>query len=206
MTGTPATSTVDTVEAEDKVQPASVDSDIAIRDAGAHDAASVALIYNHYVARTTATFETQIVHPAVMADRIKQCQCAGLPWLLAVRGGSLLGYAYAVPWKPRQAYRHSCETTIYLDPARVGRGIGTQLYKALLERLRDGGCHTAIGGIALPNPASVALHEALRFEKTAHFREVGYKHGRWVDVGYWQILLRPGRRAAARALSPAPSL
>lgn len=193
MAAVPATSTADTMEAEDKLRPALAHSDIVIRDAGVHDAADVALIYNHYVTRTTATFETEIVHPAVMADRIKQCQISGLPWLLAVHGGSLLGYAYAVPWKPRQAYRHSCETTIYLDPGRVGRGIGRQLYQALLERLRQGGCHTAIGGIALPNQASIALHEALGFEKTAHFREVGYKHGRWVDVGYWQTLLGANR-------------
>jgi phosphinothricin acetyltransferase len=191
MSATPAASTVDTMEAEDKVQSALAHTDIAVRDADSRDAASVALIYNHYVVRTTATFETQIVHPAVMADRIKQCQHAGLPWLLAVQDGSVLGYAYAVPWKPRQAYRRSCETTIYLDPDQVGRGIGKRLYKVLLDRLRDGGCHTAIGGIALPNPASVALHEALGFEKTAHFRQVGYKHGRWVDVGYWQTLLGP---------------
>lgn len=181
------------MEAEDKVQPAPARSDVTIRDAGARDAASVALIYNHYVARTTATFETEIVHPAMMADRIKQCQNSELPWLLALDGGSVLGYAYAVQWKPRRAYRQSCETTIYLAPEQVGRGIGKQLYKALLVRLRHGDYHTAIGGIALPNPASVALHEALGFEKTAHFREVGYKHGRWVDVGYWQTLLGPSR-------------
>lgn len=177
------------MEAQDKLQPTAAPSGIAIRDATPRDAADVALIYNHYVSRTTATFETQSVHPAVMTDRIKQCQASGLPWLLAEQGGSVLGYAYAVPWKPRRAYRYSCETTIYLHPEQAGRGIGRRLYAALLDRLEALGCHTAIGGIALPNPASIGLHEALGFEKTAHFREVGFKLGRWVDVGYWQRIL-----------------
>lgn len=181
------------MEAQDKTRPARHPAGIAIREAGADDAAAVALIYNHYVTRTSATFETEAVHPAVMAGRIGQCQRAGLSWLLAMQNGSVLGYAYAVPWKPRRAYRLSCETTIYLHPDQAGRGIGRRLYGALLDRLRELGCHTAIGGIALPNPASVALHEALGFEKTAHFREVGFKHDRWIDVGYWQLLLGPGR-------------
>lgn len=170
----------------DAVRPA---GSLALREVGPRDAEAVALIYNHYVTRTTATFETKPVHPAVMADRIKQCQAAGLTWLVAERHGRVLGYAYAVPWKPRQAYRRSCETTIYLDPDHTARGVGRRLYADLVERLADLGMHTAIGGIALPNPASIALHESLGFEKTAHFREVGFKHGRWIDVGYWQLLL-----------------
>lgn len=181
------------MEARDRQQSGLAASGIAVREATSRDAAAVALIYNHYVTRTTATFETQTVHPAVMADRIKQCRASGLPWLLAEQGGTVQGYAYAVPWKPRQAYRYSCETTIYLHPGYAGRGIGRQLYSVLLERLEALGCHTAIGGIALPNPASIGLHEALGFEKTAHFREVGFKLGRWVDVGYWQRILGGGR-------------
>lgn len=162
---------------------------VTVRAATPDDASDVALIYNHYVSRTAATFETEPVHPAVMADRIGQCQAAGLPWLLAERNGGLLGYAYAVKWKPRQAYRYSCETTIYLHPEHTGRGVGRRLYGDLLKRLRAAGYHTAIGGIALPNAASIALHERLGFRKVAQFREVGYKQGRWIDVCYWQLLL-----------------
>src|SRR5690606_39143142 len=99
------------------------------------------------------------------------------------------GYAYAARWKGRCAYRYSVESTIYLDLGARRGGIGTVLYAALLERLRSRGYHAVIGGIALPNDASVRLHEQLGFRKVAHFPEVGFKLGRWVDVGYWQIIL-----------------
>ena len=78
---------------------------------------------------------------------------------------------------------------MYLDPAYIGKGIGLQLYAALIDAIRAGSMHAAIGGIALPNASSVGLHERLGFKKVAHFEQVGYKHGRWVDVGYWQLLL-----------------
>lgn len=192
-----------TAPADDGRPAAEAPPKLVIRQAAAADAASVALIYNHYVTETTATFETEPVHPAVMADRIKQCRGSGLPWLLAEQDGSVLGYAYAMQWKPRRAYRHACETTIYMRDEQVGRGIGTRLYAALLERLETLGCHTAIGGIALPNPASVALHEALGFEKTAHFREVGFKLNRWVDVGYWQKMFGRDQSGSAVPASDA---
>ncbi len=165
---------------------------LRIRDARPDDAAALALIYNPYVSDSVATFEVDAVHPSVMADRVGQCQGAGLPWLLAEDGGRVQGYAYAVRWKPRRAYARSCETTIYLDPDCVERGIGRRLYGALLERVARAGFHAAMGGIALPNAASVALHESLGFDKVAHFREVGYKQGRWIDVGYWQRILDEG--------------
>ena len=78
---------------------------------------------------------------------------------------------------------------MYLAPAAVGQGIGTRLYTALIAELRRKGLHCVVGGAALPNPASVALHEKLGFVKVAHFREVGFKHGRWVDVAYWELIL-----------------
>ena len=78
---------------------------------------------------------------------------------------------------------------MYLDPDHIGRGLGTALYQRLFEELRKAGIHTAIGGIALPNPGSIALHEKMGLKKVAHFAEVGQKFGRWVDVGYWQGLL-----------------
>jgi L-amino acid N-acyltransferase YncA len=79
--------------------------------------------------------------------------------------------------------------TVYIDPKSIGRGIGTQLYTALLADLRARKFHTSIGGIALPNAASVTLHERFGFRKVAHFEQVGWKFGRWIDVGYWQLLL-----------------
>jgi len=136
------------------------------------------------------TFETAPVATEAMQARVQGVQDAGLPWLVAENGQGIVGYAYAAPWKARDAYRFAVESTIYLAPEATGRGIGRRLYDALLPRLRAGGLRTAIGGIALPNAASVALHEAMGFTKSAHFREVGFKFGRWIDVGYWQRMLR----------------
>lgn len=122
-----------------------------------------------------------------MAGRILEVTDAGFPWLVAVLEGRVVGYAYATKWRARPAYRHLVETTIYLDQEVFGHGVGENLYRRLLDELRAGGLHTAIAGIAQPNPRSVALHERLGFCKVAHFSEVGHKLGHWVDVAYWQI-------------------
>ena len=160
-----------------------------IRPATTGDAAGVAAIYNPYVADSTITFEIESVTPGEMAARIGEAQSANLPWLVAVEGDAIIGYAYASKWKGRCAYRYAVESTVYLDAARQGQGIGKALYVALIDELRTRSLHTVIGGIALPNPASVALHERLGFEQVAQFKQVGFKQDRWVDVGYWQILL-----------------
>lgn len=161
-----------------------------IRSATPEDAAAIAPIYNPYVADTCITFETAPVSAAEMRTRIGETLEAGLPWLVAAEAGAVRGYAYASRWKGRCAYRYSVETTVYLDQACTGRGIGRTLYSALLGQLRADGMRTAIGGIALPNPASVALHERLGFRNVARFREVGFKQDRWIDVGYWQLMLQ----------------
>lgn len=159
-----------------------------IREATVDDAAAICAIYNPYIAETTITFEEEPVAVDAMRGRIVEVT-AQYPWLVWDEGGKIGGYAYASRWRPRAAYRYSVEASVYLAPAFQGRGIGTQLYRGLIERLRALGAHEVIGGAALPNPASVALHEKLGFKKVAHFEEVGYKLGRWVDVGYWQLKL-----------------
>jgi phosphinothricin acetyltransferase len=123
-----------------------------------------------------------------MAARLAAVEAAGLPWLVGEQEGAVVGYACATPWKGRSAYRFTVEVSVYLDPSCTGRGWGTRLYERLFERLARRGIHAAIGGIALPNDASVALHEKLGMAKVAHFRETGFKLGRWIDVGYWQRL------------------
>lgn len=158
-----------------------------IRPALSADARGICTIYNDYVATTTITFEEDVVPDSEMAGRILEVTDAGLPWLVAVLEGRVVGYAYATKWRARPAYRHSVETTIYLDQEVFGHGVGENLYRRLLDELRAGGLHTAIAGIAQPNPRSVALHERLGFCKVAHFSEVGHKLGHWVDVAYWQI-------------------
>ena len=160
-----------------------------IRPAGPGHASAIAAIYNHYIASTTVTFETEPVTAADMQARIEDTHAASLPWLVATDDDRVLGYAYASKWKGRCAYRYSVESTVYLDAAQTGRGIGRALYSMLLDDLRARGLHAVIGGVALPNAASIALHEALGFRKVAHFEQVGFKQDRWIDVGYWQLLL-----------------
>jgi len=101
----------------------------------------------------------------------------------------VLGYAYASKWKSRCAYRYAVESSIYLAPDATGRGLGTRLYVALIDALRAKSVHTIIGGIALPNPASVALSEKLGFRKIGQFEQVGWKFEKWIDVGYWELIL-----------------
>jgi L-amino acid N-acyltransferase YncA len=162
----------------------------AIRAAEPSDANAIAAIYNRYVAETVITFEEEPVSPAGMARRIQDVQSASLPWLVAGENGQILGYAYAAPWKTRSAYRFSVEITVYVAIGSVGRGIGSMLYGKLFSMLEALGVHAVIGGIALPNDASVALHEKFGLAKVAHFQQVGFKFNRWVDVGYWERILR----------------
>lgn len=162
-----------------------------IRQAKLEDAQSIADIYNHYIENTIITFEEELVSAADIAERIEDTHAVGLPWLVAISEGELVGYAYASKWKGRCSYRHSVEVTVYLNPSLKAKGWGTKLYKALFDELKQGSIHVVIGGISLPNDASVALHEKFGMEKVAHFKEIGFKFDEWVDVGYWQRLLGP---------------
>src|ERR1700744_2308048 len=160
-----------------------------IRPATPEDAAAICAIYNHYVLETTITFEESAVIPEDMESRVRET-LESLPWLVWDDDAGIHGFAYASKWKGRCAYRHSAEATVYLEPNATGRGFGSQLYEALLADLRRRSFHAVIGGIALPNAASIALHERLGFCKVAHFEQVGWKFNRWIDVGYWQLLLQ----------------
>ena len=166
---------------------------VTVRKAVRQDAPALARIYNHYVAHTTVTFEEVPVRAAEIAKRWSAAGRAGLPFLVAESAGRVLGYAYASPWKGRCAYRYSVEVSVYLDEAHRGRGLGSRLYARLFPLLRRQGFHAVIGGIALPNRGSVALHEKFGLRKVAHFEQVGYKLGRWVDVGYWQRVFARSR-------------
>lgn len=165
------------------------DARTTIRTATLADAAGVAAIYNHYVTHTVVTFEEATVSPADIAARIEGVQSKSLPWLVAEEAGRIVGYAYATSWHSRSAYRFSSEATVYLAPTATGRGIGTSLYAQLFPMLQARGIHAVMGGISLPNEASVALHEKFGMRKVAHFEAVGFKLDRWIDVGYWQRTL-----------------
>jgi phosphinothricin acetyltransferase len=164
----------------------SLHDELAIRPVTTADADAVARIYNHYVTETIVTFEEKVISASEMARRIQEVGSASLPWLVAERNGRVLGYAYACRWHARAAYRFSAEITVYLDPGHARLGIGSQLYGQLFPIVQARGIHAVIGGIALPNPASVALHEKFGLSKVAHYQEVGFKFDRWIDVGYWQ--------------------
>jgi len=156
-----------------------------IRGPCSQDGAALCRIYNHYVTNTIVTFALEETSEQEMAAAISAAS-EKFPWLVWEDEGRVLGYALASEWKSRCAYRFSVETTIYLDPAAGGKGIGTLLYGGLLERVAAAGHHSALGGIALPNPASIALHEKLGFVKVGQLKEVGWKFDQWIDVGYWQ--------------------
>ena len=157
-----------------------------IRPVTVADAAAICAIYNYYILNTTVSFEEQGIAEADMVGRI---DAATLPWLVWEEGGVVLGYTYATPWRVRPAYRYSAEAAIYVASGATGRTIGMALYQHLIERVRERGLHSLIGGIALPNEVSVKLHQRLGFRKVAHFEQVGWKFGRWIDVGYWQLQL-----------------
>jgi L-amino acid N-acyltransferase YncA len=157
-----------------------------IRAAAKADSPAIASIYNHYVTQTVVTFEEEPISAVDIARRMDEVWSASLPWLVAQEGSDVVGYAYATPWRSRTGYRFSSEITVYLKPERVGRGIGSTLYAHLFPLLLVRGVHAVIGGIALPNEASVALHEKFGMRKVAHFEQVGFKFDRWIDVGYWQ--------------------
>ena len=159
-----------------------------IRKATANDAETITDIYNHYITHTIVTFEETPVSSEEMKQRIEQTE-KKLPWLVYEDDSNVLGYAYASEWKSRCAYKNSLETTVYLDSSATGKGIGSMLYEALVNELKSQNYHALIGGISLPNAASVALHEKMGFEKVAQFKEVGFKFDKWIDVGYWELIL-----------------
>jgi len=158
-----------------------------IRNIVPSDATQVCEIYNYYIENTIVTFEETSLEVKEMMDRIMKIT-EKYPWIVYEENDEIIGYAYASEWKPRSAYRHSVETTVYLKPEMQGNGIGTLLYAHLIRLLKDH-VHAAIGGIALPNGASIALHEKMGFQKIGQFKEVGNKFDQWIDVGYWELIL-----------------
>ena len=158
-----------------------------IRNVNLTDAAQIAEIYNYYIKNTHQTFETEPLTPEEMRERIEEIR-ENYPYLVAEENGEIYGYAYATQFKMRQAYEFSAEVSIYVKADAKQKGIGTQIYDKLFEELKETDIHAIVAGISLPNDGSVRFHEKLGFTKVAHFREVGYKLGRWVDVGYWELI------------------
>jgi L-amino acid N-acyltransferase YncA len=160
----------------------------SIRTIKKEDSRRICDIYNHYVLNTCISFEEEPVSLEEMQKRIASITAA-YPFYVYERDGELLGYAYANRWKERSAYRYVAEVTVYIDKDHLGKGIGRELLKALLDESRKRSFHALMAVISLPNEASVRLHEEFGFKKAAHFTEVGYKQDKWIDVGYWELLL-----------------
>ena len=159
---------------------------VLIRLATPGDAASVAAVYRPYVEESAISFEEIAPDAAEMKRRIAGERPGYHPWLVAEEEGRILGYAASAPFRTRAAYRWVVETGIYLAADAGGRGVGHALLEQLLSILERQGYVAAIGAIALPNPASVALHEKLGFTYAGTYRGVGFKSGEWLDVGLWQ--------------------
>jgi phosphinothricin acetyltransferase len=153
------------------------------------DAPAIAAIYAPYVNETPISFEMAPPSADEMAGRLTKT-LARFPWLVAESEGAVVGYAYASQHRERAAYQWAADVSVYLRKERRRRGIGRALYTALFAILRAQGYVNTYAGIALPNPASVALHEAMGMTPVGVYRHVGYKAGAWRDVGWWQGALR----------------
>ncbi len=178
-------------------------SQVTIRDADPErDAAACAAIYAPHVELGPISFEERPPSAAEVAARIEHI-VATHPWLVAERGGEVVGYAYACPHRQRPAYRWSVDVSVYVGAGQLGQGVGRALYSELFERLRRQRFRMACAGITLPNPASVALHESLGFRAVGVMREIGWKAGAWRDVGWWQLELAPaGSGPPSEPLAP----
>jgi L-amino acid N-acyltransferase YncA len=163
---------------------------LEIRFARAEDAAGVAAIYAPNVVGSSISFEAEPPTPEAMGERITST-LEQTPWLVCECAGELLGYAYASPHSERAAYRWSLNASVYVAAGCRRLGIGRALYASLFALARRAGYHAVHAGVTLPNPASVGLHESLGFVSVGVYRAVGFKLGRWHDVGWWQLELAP---------------
>jgi L-amino acid N-acyltransferase YncA len=169
---------------------------VSVRVAEPGDAEAIAAIYAPIVRHTAISFETEPPTPEVMAARI-EATLPTHPWLVAVRDGEVVGYAYASEHAQRGAYRWSVNVSAYLAQTARGQGVGRGLYGVLIPTLQAQGFRSAFAGIALPNDASIGLHEAVGFEPLGVYKEVGFKLGQWRDVGYWRLSLTEAQGAPA---------
>ncbi len=161
------------------------ESNSGLRIARAEDAEGILAIYAPIVRETTISFELEPPTVEEMRGRI-ETTLARLPWLVCESDGGIAGYAYASRHRERAAYQWSVDVSVYVAEQRRRQGLGSRLYTPLLGMLEDLGYYSALAGIALPNPASVGLHEAMGFRSIGIYRNIGYKLGAWRDVGWWQ--------------------
>ncbi|TXE12001.1 N-acetyltransferase [Seonamhaeicola algicola] len=145
-------------------------------------------IYNYYVQNSVATFDDKPLSYNVFFDKLKTINLE-YPFFVFEESNTLLGFAYASKFRPKPAYQNTVESTVYIKHTAHGKNIGTQLYQALLQALKQNKYHTVLGVLTLPNEASVKLHEKFGFKKVAHLKQVGFKFDQWQDVGMYQLIL-----------------
>ncbi|WP_380676856.1 arsinothricin resistance N-acetyltransferase ArsN1 family B [Salinigranum sp. GCM10025319] len=160
----------------------------SLRVATPADASAVRDVYAPYVEETAVSFATAAPSVEALEGKIETTLRRN-PWLVCERDGDVIGYAYAGPFRERDAYQWTTETSVYVDREAHREGVGRALYEALLELVEAQGYASAVGVVTLPNPASVGLHESLGFEHVGTFDDVGYKNGAWHDVGWWRLRL-----------------
>ncbi len=159
-----------------------------IRTVTLDDAAQLAALYNFYIRTSVVTFEEVEIGSEEMANRIQRIHfIAGFPYIVYEIENQIVGYAYANTWRERNAYRFTVESTVYVASGQFGKGIGSALYSELIAQVKQKGYRAVIGGIALPNYASVILHEQFGFKRCGVFKNVGFKFDQWIDVGFWQL-------------------
>lgn len=171
---------------------ADMSSSLAIRDATPADFPTITTIYAHHVLNGTASFEETPPDADELLARHAAVLGHGLPWLVAELDGRVAGYSYATPYRPRAAYRHTIEDSIYVDAALRGRGVGRALLRALIERCEAGPWRQMIAVIADPHGGSPALHRSVGFEPVGTLRAVGFKHDDWRDTLLMQRVLGAG--------------
>ena len=164
-------------------------SDLIIRSYRPDDIAAVTAIYGHYVRETVVTFETEAPDEADMAGRFAAIAEKGHPLLVAEVDGSVAGYAYASTYRPRAAYRFTCEDSIYLAPGAVGRGIGSTMLKRLIEDSARAGLKQMLAVITAERENSIRLHERHGFRTIGRYEALGYKFDRWLDIVHMQRAL-----------------
>ena len=150
------------------------------------DTSQIVEIYNYYVLNSIITFDKVPFSVEEYASKIKNIS-AKFPCIIFEEKNEILGYAYASSWRAKPSYIQTVESTVYVKNGIHGKKIGSLLYNELLKQLKGLDYHSIIGGISLPNDPSIKFHEKFGFEKVAHFKEVGKKFGKWVDVGFWQL-------------------
>ena len=160
---------------------------VSVRPATERDLGQLNDIYNRYVVETHFTFDIEPMTIEARREWFGHYDNTGrYRVLVGVSDATVIGYASSSRWRPKPAYQTSVETSIYLAPDAVGRGIGTKLYEELFKQLQREDVHRAYAGIALPNQASIALHERVGFKRVAHFTEQGRKFDRYWDVGWYE--------------------